>query len=136
MTTSIHDIPGVHVDAVPLKSHAAATATELSFVWVAPFAAKVRAVRVIWDAAITGADTNTTHVNLINADVEGDGTDELANIDYTSGTDAVAGATIDLYAPASPLAVAAGTKLVIQHEKVGNGLLIPSGLVIVEYEAA
>ena len=134
MVSTVHDIPGTHVALVPLKGHAAATTTEVTVVWVAPFAAKVSAVRVIWNAAITGADSNTTHINVQNRGTAGTGTTELGAVDYVNGTDAALGATIDLYTPASPLAVAAGTKIAIQHEKVGNGLLIPDGLVIVEYE--
>lgn len=136
MVSSLHDVPGNHVAFYALRGHAAATATEKAFVFRAPFDAKIVSVEIIWDAAITGADTNTTHVNLLNAGTDGTGTTELGNIDYVSGTDAAAGAAADLYSPASPLAVDEGTKLAVQFEKVGNGLLLPTGMVIVTYRGA
>lgn len=136
MVSSVHDIPGAHQAQYALRAHAAATATEVAYVFVAPFACKVRSVSLVWDAAITGANTNTTNVNLLNAGADGTGTTELANIDYASGTNATAGATVSLYAPASYLSLAAGAKLAIQIEKVGTGLALPTGTVVVTYEGA
>lgn len=136
MATSLHDIPGAHQTHYALRAHAAATATEDAFCFVAPFACKIRAVEIVWDAAITGTATNYTNVNLINAGTDGTGTTELANIDYLAGTNASAGATVSLYAPATPLALAAGAKLKLQLEKVGTGLSLPSGLVRITFEAA
>lgn len=136
MTTSVHDIPGAHVQHASLKGHLAATVTETTGVFSAPFKCKIRSISVRWDAAITGADTNTTHINVINAGTAGAGTTELAAVDYVAGTDAVKGAVVSLYAPASPLEVAAGTLIQLQHEKVASGLLIPSGLVTIVYEGS
>lgn len=136
MSNQLHDIPGVHVQQTPLKAHAAATATELTGVFSAPFKCKILSVSVRWDAAITGANTNTTHVNVINAGTNGAGTTEIGNVDYVSGTDAVAGAVVPLAAPSGGLVVNAGTLIQIQHQKVGNGLNIPAGIVSVEYVGA
>lgn len=136
MTSSLHDIPGAHIVQVPLKSHLAATATETTNVFHAPFDCKIRAVTVRFDAAITGAATNITNVNVLNAGPDGDDTDELASVEFKTGTDAAKGEVVTLYEPAEPLAVEAGTLIQIQHEKVASGLAIPSGLVTVAYEGA
>lgn len=136
MVSSLHDVPGNHVAFYALRGHAAATATEKAFVFRAPFDAKIVSVEIIWDAAITGADSNTTHVNLLNAGTAGTGSTELGNIDYVSGTDAGAGVAEDLYSPDTPLSVDSGTILAVQLEKVGNGLLLPTGTVIVTYQGA
>lgn len=136
MATHIHDIPGAHQATKTLRAHAAATATEKAVIFVAPFRCKVRSVRVVWDAAITGANTNTTHVNLLNGGADGSGTTELATIDYVSGTNAVALADNTLYAPATYLELAAGARLVIQWEKISTGLDIPAGTAVIAYEGA
>jgi hypothetical protein len=136
MVSQLHDVPGTHQAQASLRAHAAATNTEKSHVFIAPFKARIKSVSLVFDAAITGANTNTTHVNLINAGTAGSGTTEIGNIDYVNGTNAAAGATVALYAPATPLEVDAGTKLAIQHEKVGNGLDIPAALVVISYEGA
>jgi len=39
-----------------------------------------------------------------------------------------------LYAPATPLAVAAGTHIRIQFEKVGTGLALSAGIVQVRFQ--
>ena len=109
MATSLHDIPGNHVATYALRGHLAATATEKAFIFRAPFACTILSVEIIWDAAISGTATNYTNVNLLNAGTAGTGTTELGNVDYASGTDAVAGAATDLYSPGTPLAVERGT---------------------------
>lgn len=136
MIGSVHDIPGAHVDSVIVRAHAAATATEVAVIWRAPFAAKIRKVEVIPDAAATGDDTNRTNLNLLDGGTAGTGTTELGNIDYATGTDAAAGVAQDLYAPASYDAVDAGTILKLQYEKVGSGLAVGPFLVLITYEAA
>ena len=128
------NIPGKHSCETVVPSHAAATATEDTAIFYAPFACKVTAVRLVPGAAVTGANTNTTHLNLINRGADGSGTTELANYDLTSGNDLTAYDNKNLYTPASGLAVVAGGVLTLQEEKVGTGLLVPSLLAIVEFE--
>lgn len=136
MTTQIHDIPGAHVASYAVRAHAAATATENCFLFRAPFKAELVSVELIPDADITGADSNSSNVNLVNAGTDGAGATELANVDYASGTNATAGDAIALYAPAAPLALAEGTILKLQLEKVGTGLALPSFLALVTYRGA
>src|SRR5680860_643219 len=133
MPSSVNDPPGGHLQQAQLSAHAAATATETTGVFNAPFTCKLVSVTVRWDAAISGADTNTTHVNVLNAGVAGTGTTELAATDYVNATDAVKGAVVTLYEPSTPLALAAGALIQIQHQKVGTGLALPTGLVSVTY---
>lgn len=134
MVSSLHDVPGGHVHQTVIRAHAAADATEKVNIFEAPFATKIRAVYIRPDAAITGADTNTTHVNLINAGTAGTGTTELGNINFTDTVDAAIGERLELYAPDAALAVDANTLLVVQLELVGTGLALPQFLCVVEYE--
>jgi len=136
MTSSIHDIPGDHVERVTIPAHAAATATESHTLFVAPFACQLVSVAVHWGAAITGTATNYTNVNLVNRGTDGAGTTELANIDYLSGTDATSYDAVDLYSPATPLALAAGTIISLDLEKVATGLALPNGQAVITYRAA
>src|SRR5689334_11165070 len=137
MASSLHDIPGPMTATYQLRAHAAATATEDAFIFTAPFACKIRKVEVVWDADITGQATNYTSVAVVNAGTDGAGTTVLGTqTDYASGTNAIKGATVSLYAPAAPLALAAGAKLKLQLIKTGTGLSLPTGLVVVTYEGA
>ncbi|MBV6425157.1 MAG: hypothetical protein NAOJABEB_02971 [Steroidobacteraceae bacterium] len=135
MVTKLHDIPGNFVDRVPLESHAAATATEKRLLWIAPFAVKIVSIVGYFDAASTGDTTNSTNINLINGGTDGIGTTEIGNIDYATGTNIAIGTAQSFYAPASPVAYAAGTHIIVQFEKVSSGLLIGRGTFVITYQA-
>ena len=126
----LHDIPGRHIFSMDVHAHAAATATEVYALMRVPFKSVVKAIRHIPSAAINGADTNTTH---LNARV---GTTEIANIDYTNGNNASALTAKDFAnLAAAGYNVEAGDVLNVQIEKVGTGLDIPQGVIVVEIEA-
>lgn len=127
------DLQGVVTEQVTTIAHAAATATEYVGSWEAP--KNIKLISVEWrpSAAITGADTNTTHLNLDDAGTGGAGTTELGNIDYTDGVNAAAGEVESFYAPSSPAEYSEGNLFKLQAEKVGNGIAIPSGVLIFKY---
>lgn len=129
-----HDIMGNRVAFADIRPHAAATATEKQVIWRAPFDAKLISVEIIPDTAATGDNTNSTNVNLINAGTAGSGSTEIGNVDFATGTNAVAGTAISLYAPADGLAVDAGTQLHVQLEKVGTGLALGGFLAVITYQ--
>lgn len=131
MATSLHDIPGEHVASIPFREHAAATATESQYAWVAPFDCTISGLHVIFDANITGADSNYTTFGVW---VDNDNTDGLMEIDYSSGTDATAGTPV--VSTDTPVSAAAGNAVVIDWTKTGNGLKIPSGLLVIKYQGA
>lgn len=116
---------------VPARTHAAATATEKLCLFIPEKAVRITAMYHVPDVAITGADTNTTHLNILDGGTDGTGTTEKANIDYVSGTDATALTTNDFSITAFNLD--AGDSLILQYGKVGTGLLIPEGWIIIEY---
>jgi hypothetical protein len=111
--------------------HAAATATEQRAAFVAPVKCRVVAIEFVSDAAITGDNTNTTNVNIVNKGAAGVGTTEVANKDYPTGASAVA-----LDANAIPLNTTyangvdlnEGDVLAVEYEKVGTGVLIGPSL--------
>ncbi len=104
-------------------------------VFRAPFAAKIRKVRIVPGAAITGANTNTAYFTLYMRGADGLGTTALATRMNVSGTDSVAHDAIDLYAPASPLAIVQDAVLSLQRGKYATGLATPELFVEIEYEA-
>jgi hypothetical protein len=129
-----HDLTGTHVHNVPIALHAAATATETRLLWVAPFKCKIVSIGAYFDVAATGDNTNTTNINTLNGGTAGTGTTEIGNKDYVLATDVVVGTEQVLYAPATPLAVAAGTHIRIQFEKVATGLALSAGIVQVRFQ--
>lgn len=135
IVTSMHDIPGRHVFQTSVRPFAG-SATDVVNLFTVPFKAKVHSVKLRPDDDIAGADTDSANINLLDMGVDGDGADELANIDWEDNVDADLGSVVTLFAPATPLEVAAGTMLGLEFEKVGDGLALPSCLAIVEYEGA
>lgn len=137
--TAFAGTPGPIPHSANVIGHAAATATEKHPIFRAPFACKVTKIDAVAQAAVTGADTNTTHLNIINAGAAGAGTTEVGNLDLTSGTDMAALDSTNIPLNATYLTagvtLAEGDVLVLQHEKVGNGLLVPQLLVYIEYKA-
>jgi hypothetical protein len=103
--------------AFPVIAHAAATATELHALWTCPHDFKVDGVNVIASVAVTGTDTNTTHINIM------DGATEKVNLDPVSGVDFVAHTRYAMTVTAWTLN--AGDHLNVQLEKVGTGLALP-----------
>lgn len=136
MATSLHDIPGEHVACIPLREHAAATATEFQYVFTAPFDLRITSAHVQFDAAITGVDTNNTSVSLQTE------TDPytVSTLAFSSGNDATASDPVDL----SPIGdnahqaavMAAGTRATFSWTKNANGLKIPTGLLTIKYQGA
>lgn len=134
MVAQLHDVPGNFVAQVPIEAHAAATATEVRTLWIAPYAVKIVSIVAYLDAAATGDNTNTTNLNVLNGGTAGTGTTEIGNKDYATGTDVVVGTAQSLYAPASPVAYAAGTHIKLQFEKVGSGLALGHGVVLITFQ--
>lgn len=92
-------------------------------IFVAPFNCELGEVALINSTAVTGADTNTVHYNLINGGAEGAGTAELATRDLVSGTNLAVGKTLLLDATSSgEVFMTAGDILELETEEIGNGL--------------
>jgi hypothetical protein len=103
-----------------LSPHLAATATEEAEVFIAQRACRLKRVDFAARATITGAATNYTDIQIAkNGSVQG------SAISYQSGTNTTANVKTNLYAPATPLALAAGDRVTLKYTKVGTGLLIP-----------
>lgn len=132
MATSLHDIPGEHIACIPFREHAAATASEWGYCYQLPFKAKITSVAVIFNADITGADTNYTRFAVGYDD---GGLEPFKSTDFTSGTNATEGASND-YSPSVETILAAGTNIAITWTKVASGLKIPTGLLIIKYVGA
>lgn len=81
--------------------------------------------------AITGANTNTRSVSLVNKGTDGSGTAVVATIQYNSGVNAAAADenTVTLSATPANLLLTAGQVLQWQSTHVGTGIADPGGLV-------
>lgn len=83
------------------------------------------------DAAITGANTNTRRVALINRGQSGAGTTVIAELQFDSGVNATAGdeKTLTLSVVAGATAVVQGDILAWFSDAVGTGQADPGGIV-------
>lgn len=87
----------------------------------------VKRVSITPGAGVTGANSNTKHINVL------DNSTELTSLELVLGTDLTTLTDRELYAPTSPRTLDAGDVLSVQVEQVGSGLAIPPLLVTVEY---
>jgi len=129
----LYDISGEHVAEVVIPAHATGASEIYPIFYANGAETKVKSVLIIPSADVTGANTNTTHINLFDRDADGNGTTEIGNYDLTLGNDLDAYDAYELYAPATKLSLSAGEVLSIQLEEVGTGLALPTLLVIVRY---
>lgn len=113
----------------------AATAAGADFevaVCAVPFAGTVTGVNYIADTTLTGANTDSRTLSLINKGQAGLGTTSVASKAFVSGTDGLSFArtVITLTATAADKAVAAGDVLAFKSQHVGStGLADPGGTV-------
>jgi len=132
----LHDIPGGHYAFFRFGPEGSAEPTKSHVIFFAPWKARVIRVAYLFDASVTGQDTNTFNLNLINRGTDGTGTTELANRDYVAGTDDAAYVLRELYKPSGGLVIPAGTVLDLQREQVGTGMDMPGLMGFVEFEGA
>lgn len=115
---------------------ATATGSDASFdLDEVPFAGTVTAVNYVANgAALTGANTNSRTVVLVNKGGAGSGSTQVATKAFTSGVNAAADTptTITLSGTPANLTVNAGDVLQWQSTHVGTGLADPGGVVHVE----
>jgi hypothetical protein len=95
----------------------------------APFAGKVVSVTYIPPSTLTGANTNSRTLKLVNKGQSGSGTNVVAEKAFTTGVNAAAfdETALTLSGTASKLEVAQGDVLALVSEHVGEGLADPGG---------
>ena len=93
----------------------------------------IDAVYYVPASTITGANTDTRKVVLVNKGAAGSGTTAIATLQFNSGVNATANVakTITLSGTAADLAVSAGDILQWQSTHVGTGITDPGGLAVV-----
>ena len=126
-------------DAVITMSATTSTAmtTNATFfgAFVAPKACVVKSAHYVPVSDVTGADTNTYHVNLQNRGATGTSTTEMVSLEVVSGIDPKQYDPMSMgTVTATAGAVAAQVCVVAQYELVGNGLDAPAGFVAITYE--
>lgn len=128
---------------VPVKRTLTATlaavaqgATATTIVGRAPFAGRISAVKYIPNSNITGANTNTRKITIVNKGGAGSGTNEAAGLQFNSGVNATAfaGRTITNNGTATNRDVAEGDVIVAVSTHLASGLADPGGLIVVEIE--
>lgn len=105
-----------------------------SVVGQADVAGTITAVRYITAAAITGANTNTRKVEVINKGQAGAGTLVAASKQFDSTVNAVAfdETAVTLSVVANATVVAVGDTIAFVSTHVGTGLADPGGTVLVD----
>lgn len=121
---------------MPVQPQATAGSDLSTNIYQCPRAGTVSAVTYATVTAITGANTNTRSVSLVNKGT-GAGTTVVATLQFDSGVNTTANSpkTITLSATAANLVVAAGDVLQWQSTHVGTGIADPGGLAQVSIAA-
>jgi len=134
------DVPGNHTHTAYLDPVLAGDATEEQVIFTAPFRARIMAVSITADAAVTGDATNRKNLNVINKGAAGAGSAEIGNLDLLAAENLVAADEKD-FAGATNGAlteteILAGDVLALEIEQAGAGVAIPKSIVKVTYQAS
>lgn len=116
---------------VPAVALGADATTEFDEV---PYAGTVSAVNFVAAATLTGANTNTRALSLINKGQAGAGTTVVATLQFNSGINATANTPTAITLSGTPanLTVAQNDVLAWQSTHIGTGIADPGGLAHVE----
>lgn len=97
----------------------------------APFDGTVSLVEFVPAAAITGANTNTRAVALVNKGQAGSGSTSVASLQFDSGVNASANneKSVPLSGTPANLVVAQGDTLLWTSTHVGTGITDPGGII-------
>jgi hypothetical protein len=122
--------PYVHRFQVPTEG-AATAVDDTVILGEAPFAGTVTEVNYIPDAALTGANTNTRRLALINRGQAGAGATIVAELQFNAGINLTAGdeTAITLSATPANLVLVAGDVLAWFSDAVGTGIADAGGVV-------
>lgn len=122
---------------VPVQPQATAGSNLTTVVWVAPRDCTISGVTYTTVTAITGANTNTRAVSLVNKGQSGAGSTVIATLQFDSGVNTVAAdeKAITLSGTPANLVVSAGDVLQWQSTAVGTGIADPGGLVVIASSA-
>ncbi len=100
---------------------------------VPPGTWNVSAVDWLAAAAVTGHNTNYFILNLIDTDADGNGSDVVATLSFTSGVDAAALTKTALTIDTAEDDVHGGDLLVLEKDaQHSSGLAMPTGMLIIE----
>lgn len=127
---------GTHL-SVPVAPVATAGNDLNTDIALAPVSGSVTAVTYTTVTAITGADTNTRKVVLVNKGQSGSGSTVVATLQFNSGVNTTASdeKAITLSGTSADLVVAAGDVLQWQSTHLASGIADPGGLVTVTVNA-
>lgn len=117
-----------------IVSNVAAAADMSNTVAIAPFDGTVTGVSYVADTTLTGANTDSRTLSLVNKGQAGSGTTTVASKAFTNGVNATAfdETAITLSATAADLEVSEGDVLAFVSTHVGStGLADPGGTVYV-----
>ena len=136
-TNSGRHKPGWKVSFVVIPGVLAADGTLRYPIHVPEQNVELGEVALINSTLVTGDDTNTKNINLIDGGAEGAGTTELANIDLraTGPVNLIVGKTLlfdNIQGASAEVFLSQGDILEIEFEDVGSGVLVePLGVYIV-----
>lgn len=116
----------------------AADATADQVVGLVTTAGSVLSVTFVPDTVLTGADTNSATLSVVNKGAAAAGTAVVASKAFTNGVNiaATVPGDITLTATAADAVVAANDVLVYRRTKVGTGLAVPAGMLVVKIGAS
>lgn len=135
MSNGVKELSGTHQVRVSLPAMTGATADDEFVVEVAGNNVVIKAVRFIPGAAVTANVTNFTILSVRNRKADASGTALPASRTWAATNSVAQVADVcTLSATAADLLVSAGDVLTVQRLHTAAGLVIPAGVVEIDYQ--
>lgn len=132
----MHDMVGPHPPAqISIPASAAADATAYVCIWLVPYDIRVTAFGYLSSAAVTGDDTNSKNLN-VDAKIGVAAIAEVAHLDLVTGVDLAVGENAIAFNTGTYLDLSEGDLVLFELEKVGTGVDVAAGSLVIEYQGA
>ena len=139
MAFGTQGLSGDKRDVVAIDLLVNSASSRLASMWIAPYDVHVRKVEVVFQADITGHNTNNIELSAKYGLVTGSA--NLGTLEFESGVDAEAGIPVVIYDANADTEDYASTGKPIDRdspmglwrEMNGSGLAMPAGLMLVTY---
>ena len=127
------DLPSSIQSMIMQVSSRAATDDLQNLVLVAPYDITIKAAKVTFASAVTGAATNYFTVRVRNLGTNGSGTTDLASLAFSSTSVTASAKVPKALTLASTATASAGELIAVMIDHAGNGLASPCCTVQFDY---
>lgn len=136
LRSPFYDLPIDRDKQLPHIAHAAGASDADLCVFRSPCRALLKGVGWVPFSAVTGTDTDTVDILIMNRGTDGNGDTLIADVSFVAGTNAADLTMLTIFSVPADAAIqmSEGTAISCQFTQIANGLALPGGTFVFTYE--